>query len=686
MNRTLLCPSAQKLQFGFNAQMGGNSSKQSETVHFAGVDEFAGYGRFSSINDLPSQAAPLEVAVDPLTLLDTDASPAPHEKIMDGTTSAEPLKPMYEPRVHVKLGQLLATAIAGNDITSNVLYVVGISAQYSGMYTPVALFLVALILYLFRSIYSEVGAALPMNGGCYTLLLNTTSKNAASLAACFSMLSYLATTVVSGQEAMSYLQNMWPAMPLFWATVILLALFAFLNILGITESAVVAAVMFLHHMLVMVVLVVSSTIRFASDPGQISLNWSCFVGDSSPAYCGNSTNPIAPSNAASAIYFGFATAMLGLTGFETSANFIEEQAPGVFPLTLRNMWVIVLFLNPLMSLLAIATVPLKNIGGNSALLATMANDRPWLELWVSIDGVLVLSGAVLTGYVGITGLIRRMALDRCLPQFLLHQNKLRRTNHWIIIIFFLICFALLAIVNGNINILAGVYTIAFLGVMSLFAIGNMMLKYKRARLPRDIRARWLTVVVALAAVAAALVGNIVIDPQTISTFAIFFLFTALAVAGMLSRHRLVKLLLYFVMYLVPKSKKEAVQLRFQSWLVGLQDQQFVFLAKDDSLPVLTKAVLYVRDNEQTRVLNIVHIFKDESEIPANLQPNVEFLDQCFPKIRLDLILVKGEFTPQVIEGLSERLKIPKNCMFITCPSDKFSQRLGDLGGVRLISH
>jgi hypothetical protein len=34
-------------------------------------------------------------------------------------------------------------------------------------------------------------------------------------------------------------------------------------------------------------------------------------------------------------YLGFANAMLGVTGFETSANFVEEQHEGVFVLTLR---------------------------------------------------------------------------------------------------------------------------------------------------------------------------------------------------------------------------------------------------------------------------------------------------------------------------------------------------------------
>jgi hypothetical protein len=35
--------------------------------------------------------------------------------------------------------------------------------------------------------------------------------------------------------------------------------------------------------------------------------------------------------------------MLGISGFESSANFVEEQEQGFFQ-TLRNMWAIVSFL------------------------------------------------------------------------------------------------------------------------------------------------------------------------------------------------------------------------------------------------------------------------------------------------------------------------------------------------------
>jgi hypothetical protein len=46
------------------------------------------------------------------------------------------------------------------------------------------------------------------------------------------------------------------------------------------------------------------------------------------------------------IYYGFSLALLGVSGFETSSNYIEEQGPGVFPKTLRNMWYVVSLFNP----------------------------------------------------------------------------------------------------------------------------------------------------------------------------------------------------------------------------------------------------------------------------------------------------------------------------------------------------
>ncbi|MFP6888217.1 MAG: APC family permease, partial [Nitrospinota bacterium] len=309
------------------------------------------------------------------------------------------------------LGELSATAICGNDITSSCLYVSALAIIYAGKWAPVSLLIVAAVLYLYRAIYAEVVGALPLNGGAYNALLNTTSKSRASIAACLTILSYMATAVISASEAMHYVQSLWSGLPVMYATVGLLALFMLLTIIGITESAVVAVGIFIVHICSLILLIVVGG-------GYLLTNGlgTLFANLQTPA----------PGGLGTALLFGFAAAMLGVSGFESSANFVEEQADGVFPKTLRNMWVAVAIFNPAMALLALALLPIAQVEPHQVALLSymgMISGGPWLSWLISIDAALVLSGAVLTSYVGVNGLILRMTLDRCLPQFLLKSNR-----------------------------------------------------------------------------------------------------------------------------------------------------------------------------------------------------------------------------------------------------------------------
>src|SRR4051812_9472098 len=108
----------------------------------------------------------------------------------------------------IKLGELPATAICRNDITSSCPYVSALTVVYAGQYEWIALIIVALVLFLFRKIYNEVVGALPLNGGAYNVLLNTTSKSNASDATCLTILSYMVTAGISATEAMQYLHSL----------------------------------------------------------------------------------------------------------------------------------------------------------------------------------------------------------------------------------------------------------------------------------------------------------------------------------------------------------------------------------------------------------------------------------------------------------------------------------------------
>ncbi|RLN49956.1 hypothetical protein BBJ28_00019982, partial [Nothophytophthora sp. Chile5] len=137
------------------------------------------------------------------------------------------------------LSELPATAICGNDILSSVLYSASSVTAKAGKLMPIPLLMVSIVLFFFRFIYEEVVTAIPMNGGTYNALLNTTSKRTAAVAACLSILSYVATGVVSATSGVRYLDNQ-VSIPIVGCTIILLGAFALLAIVGISESSRVA--------------------------------------------------------------------------------------------------------------------------------------------------------------------------------------------------------------------------------------------------------------------------------------------------------------------------------------------------------------------------------------------------------------------------------------------------------------
>ncbi len=104
------------------------------------------------------------------------------------------------------LSQWPATAICGNDVMSSCSYSPGVVATYAGTLSPFAFLLVTFALYAYRYIYTEVVTAIPLNGGSYNVLLNTSSKRFAAFSACCSTLCYVATSVVSSTPAAHYIK------------------------------------------------------------------------------------------------------------------------------------------------------------------------------------------------------------------------------------------------------------------------------------------------------------------------------------------------------------------------------------------------------------------------------------------------------------------------------------------------
>jgi amino acid transporter len=638
---------------------------------------------------------------------------------------------------HALLGVLRSTAVSGNDIASSILYTAGICTFYAGRWSLLSLILVIVVLFCYRSVYAEAITALPLNGGTYTVLLNTTTKQLAAIAACLTLLSYTATCVVSADSAASYIVQLAPATLQAYINYFaagLIVLFALLSLLGLKDSATVAVLIFTLHLATLTLLVIvcfgaAAYERFetlhknfvtaeADWPALASLNYT--------------VSPLA----------GYGAACLGITGFETAANFVEEQRPGVLVPTLNWLWFVVAVFNPLVELAALAVLdmptamgfPLDSTGqpNNAALLSQMAlaavPGQTWLSILVNVDAAIVLAGSVLTSYVGVVGLVRRMALDRCLPSSLLARNKRFGSDHVTIIVFAIFTCSLYFIVQGNIITLSGVYALAFLTVMFCFAIGCLVLKHKRADLPRQVIANTFLTVLAAVAIAVAWVANATLGGGARAQwFLVYFSGFFSVVAFMFYRLRLARVL---AKWLQPRHKPAPLQVqanddaaaaaaaaanddnddnddvpsipspapanewRIVGWLRRFVERQYrefkattlVILIRTPDLVRMNKMVLYVRENEPAERVRFVHISESDDVDPL-FAKNAKLLDSMYPRLRIDFVAITGvPFSPAAVELMSQELGIPRHCMFMASPHRGSAFHFSDLQGVRIITH
>jgi amino acid transporter len=453
-------------------------------------------------------------------------------------------------------------------------------------------------------------------------------------------------------------------------TIFILGLFATLAIIGITESAVVALTIFIFHITTLTVFCVLGFISLPTDFSILKANIS--------------TLP-AGKELLIAISLGFSAALLGISGFESSANFVEEQDVGVFRKTLRNMLIAVAIFNPLTSILSLNLLPLAEIVGHKDyLLSEMAHmmGGQTFKLVIVLDATAVLSGAVLTSYVGVTGLVHRMALDQVLPQFFLKKSR-RDTSHRIIIAFFLLCSSILLVTKGSLLSLAGVYTISFLGVMTLFGLGDILLKTRRKELKRTYRAGWLTIILAIAATTLGMVGNVFIDHKNLLYFLQYFIPTVCLVVLMYLRIPILKTILQVL---------NNVMSKFLIWrtividqITAITEQRVVLFARGGSLRRLHTAFDYIMNNESSRSVVVFHLYPNPgvSEEEA-IKQSLDALEEIFPSLRVKLVSREGRFGPEIIQAVSEEFQVPTNNIFIGAPEEKHTFSIQDLGGVRVI--
>jgi amino acid transporter len=441
---------------------------------------------------------------------------------------------------------------------------------------------------------------------------------------------------------------------------------------GIKDSAKVAAAIFCFHIFTLVSFLVLGAWYIFTNHSELSFNFA-------------KTSQIIASHGGlfTALYLAFSASLLGVSGFESSANFVEEQKTGVFRKTLRNMLVGVAVFNPLVALVVVSSMPYDAIvQAKDFLLSDAARvvGGNWFQYVMACDAFLVLSGAVLTSFVGISGLVSRMVNDTCLPSFL---NKLNSKGSYprVIIAFFLLCTSILLLSQGNLLALAGVYTIAFLGVMSSFALGNLILKETRTDLKRTYRSSILKVFLAFVATFFGILGNIRIDVNNLEFFELYF-FPALVIVFAVMYHD------YILRFLMRSTKRlpslnKYLGKRFENVIQG---KFVVFL---HNIHRLHSMLQYIDRNETGWQITMI-LCRDEGEDNdknfKELNEALEVLKKSgvFPHFNINTVYKNKEFGPEIVDEVSKELNITKNRILIGSIHHYHQFDYDQLGGVRII--
>ncbi|HQZ41393.1 MAG TPA: APC family permease, partial [Flavobacteriales bacterium] len=203
---------------------------------------------------------------------------------------------------------------------------------------------------------------------------------------------------------------------------------------------------------------------------------------------------------------------------------------------------------------------------------------------------------------------------------------------------------------------------------------------------RPETAKAFVVFIAMLAVVSALYGNVRLHPEHLVVFLQYFIPTFLLTFVFLKRNVILEYLMVVVSSFLDTMHHVATlsRLRLSRTIRQLTDQEFVYFTKGDDVATLNHVMMYVEENEITKKLKVVTVLKEGDTVSETFLSDLDVLDRAYPDIKIEFISMHGVFGPELVDSLSADWDIPKNFMFISSPSDRFTYRVADLGGVRLI--
>ncbi|GAA5991134.1 hypothetical protein JCM10908_006555 [Rhodotorula pacifica] len=634
---------------------------------------------------------------------------------------------------HETLGAWLASGVAGVAVAGSPLYAFPSLVAVAGVYSPISLLIATILLAFWRPIMADLAAALPISGANYAYLLNASSSVPfALIGASLTLLDDISTSVVAAATASVYIADQSRGVvSTDWMTIVLLVVIAAVGLIGIRGSAGVTLTTLAFHLLTLAVLILCSVVHWGRHGNEtLKANWEA-------GQLGSAREVV------KAIYLGICIAFLGVTGFETTPDYASalRPSPHIYPAVLRSLQYIAIAINAPLLLCAFAVLPLDRILSVSSVLSDLGRTSAgkWLEIWVTVDAVVILLATILSGLVAALELLQRLSLDGFLPRWFLKPLPFTGVPALVVVLFTSLSILVYVTSAMSLSVVSSLFALVFLSIMLLYPISLLLLLYNRPTLLGSTRRSSFLLIVGTLMLDLVLIGGVIAnDPLAIAYLAGYgSVLTLLAwTAAWWGRG------LRWVWWVAEHGLNWHKGAR---WCVRMirrakVGNDVVILVKGDEINKLFRRILYVEANEATSHITLVHFYGDGTSasragmspaemdnkaafdartdppvlldheeriqqqsrstvaverpegldaIPSELEANAMILDEAFPSITVDLVLVRAPFTPSCVHALGHHLGVANGRMMMGAPSEgnhgerEFGVR--DLAGVRVIS-
>lgn len=397
-----------------------------------------------------------------------------------------------------------AAAIVLSDLASSAFYAGGITEQAIGKSAPWLVLGVMLFSFAVRNVYLE-SSAMFVRGGVYVVVRQSMGPTLAKLSVSALIFDYILTGPISAVSAGQYLGGLlnemaellhsdfrFPANLTSCLFAILVTIYFWRkNVIGIHESSGKALRIMQINTVMLVLLLIWCPLSILL---QGKFRWPPLPSLESLTFGKNALGWLEgtslPSIGAIAVIVAFGHAILSMSGYETLAQVNREIAHPKVKNLLRAGRVIGIY-----SFVFASSIPffgymliaddrrpqylnnliggiVTNLSGPHAL--TLA-----FHAFVVVVGMLILSGAVNTSFIGSNGILNRVAEDGVLTDWFRTPHPKFGTTHYLINIVLLCQLITIVASRGDLYLLGEAYAFGVVWSFFMKALGTLVLRFQR---------------------------------------------------------------------------------------------------------------------------------------------------------------------------------------------------------------